>query len=493
MTSWPKNPAIYEIDTWAWLQDLSRRWRHPVTLADVPPDEWDTLAEYRFDAVWLMGVWERSPRGALIAREHPGLQAEYRRALPDYTPEDVVGSPYSVHAYRVAEELGGPDGLRAARQALALRGIRLILDYVPNHVAIDHPWTLQHPEYFIQGSFDDLERQPDSFFGAGSRVIANARDPYFPAWTDSAQLNAFHPGLRAATVTMLKTLAHQCDGVRCDMAMLLTNRIFAGTWGERAGIVPETEFWTDVIGAVRAEFPDCLFVAEAYWDMEWELQQQGFDFCYDKRLYDRLAHEAPATVRDHLRADLAYQNKLVRFIENHDEPRAAAVFSRGKERAAALLSATLPGARLFHEGQFEGRQVRLPVQLARRLPEPIDGGLRAFYRTLLAQIAAPVFHEGEWTLCDVTGWDDNPTAGDILAHCWRLGETHWLIVVNLGEGQAQARVRLPWGDLGGAQWTLSDPFNGDVFQRDGDEMRDPGLYVGLAPHGAHFLKLERAS
>ncbi len=197
------------------------------------------------------------------------------------------------------------------------------------------------------------------------------------------------------------------------MAMLLTNRIFAGTWGERAGIAPETEFWADVIGAVRAEFPDCLFVAEAYWDMEWELQQQGFDFCYDKRLYDRLAHETPAAVRDHLRADLDYQTRLVRFIENHDEPRAATVFSQGKERAAALLSATLPGARLFHEGQFEGRQVRLPVQLARRLPEPIDGGLRAFYHTLLAQIAAPVFHDGaKWKpVRRCACWDDNYKRG----------------------------------------------------------------------------------
>ncbi len=124
-------------------------------------------------------------------------------------------------------------------------------------------------------------------------------------------------------------------------------------------------------------------MAEAYWDLEWELQQQGFDYCYDKRLYDRLEHDTAESVRLHLCADLAYQEKLVRFIENHDEPRAHSVFSPQKERAAAVTIATIPGARLFHEGQFEGRKVRLPVFLGRRPAEPVDPDLRAFYRTLL--------------------------------------------------------------------------------------------------------------
>ncbi len=496
MTDWPRHPTIYEINTWAWLHDLSARYRHPVTLADVPPQEWDALAEYRLDAVWLMGVWERSPAGRRIARQHPGLQEEYRRALPDYTAGDVVGSPYAVRRYQVEAQLGGPagdaEGLAVAREELSLRGMRLLLDYVPNHVAVDHPWVFDHPEYFIQGDSADLVEQPDYFFEAGGHVLAHGRDPHFPAWTDTAQLNAFHPGLRRAAIETLEAIAGQCDGVRCDMAMLLVNRIFAQTWGARAGKMPEPDFWTEVISAVRRAHPDFLFIAEAYWDLEWELQQQGFDYCYDKRLYDRLRADTPESVRLHLTAELDYQNRLVRFIENHDEPRAAAIFDRQRERVAAVTAATLPGARLFHEGQFEGCRIRLPVQLGRRPAEPIDGALRAFYRTLLAAIAEPVFKAGDWQLCARAGWADNPTWENIVAWCWRDGEERRLIAVNLAGSASQARLRLPWGDLHGHTWKLSDAFSGDVYLRSGDEMAGPGLYVSLGAYGLHFLRVERA-
>ena len=176
----------------------------------------------------------------------------------------------------------------------------------------------------------------------------------------------------------LADIAGQSDGVRCDMAMLLVNHVFERTWGGRAGERPATDYWSEVIAATKHSNPDFLFVAEAYWDLEWELQQQGFDYCYDKRLYDRLEHDTAESVRLHLCADRAYQRRLVRFIENHDEPRASSVFSPEEERAAAVTMATIPGAKLFHEGQFEGRRVRVPVFLARRPAEPVDPDLFGF-------------------------------------------------------------------------------------------------------------------
>ncbi len=257
----------------------------------------------------------------------------------------------------------GPDGLAAARKELAVRGLRLMLDFVPNHVAPDHPWVAAHPEYFIRGTVEDLARAPGDFFEADGAVFACGRDPYFPPWQDVLQLNAFSPALRQAAVRTLHEIADQCDGVRCDMAMLLINRVFEQTWGARAGQAPAGEYWREVIAAVRAHHPGFLFMAEAYWDLEWELQQQGFDYCYDKRLYDRLEHDFAEQIRLHLVADLAYQEKLVRFIENHDEPRAAATFADRKARAAATTILTLPGAKLLHEGQLDGRRVKLPVQL----------------------------------------------------------------------------------------------------------------------------------
>jgi glycosidase len=259
----------------------------------------------------------------------------------------------------VDEHLGGREGLAIARGELARRGLKLILDFVPNHVAPDHPWVTQHPEYFIQGNAGDAKNDPASFFEAGGKVFACGRDPYFPAWPDVLQLNAFQPGLRKAVIETLSDMAGQCDGIRCDMAMLMLNDIFGRTWGARAGEKPASDYWRTVIPATQGKHPEFKFMAEAYWDLEWELQQQGFDFCYDKKLYDRLEHDPAESVRLHLCAGQAYQDRLVRFIENHDEPRAAAAFMPAKGRAAAVTVATLPGARLLHEGQFEGRKVRL--------------------------------------------------------------------------------------------------------------------------------------
>jgi hypothetical protein len=479
--------VIYEINTWVWLNELSRRYDRPVALATVPAEEWSLLSSFGFDAVWLMGVWERSPAGIAVANRDPDLLADFRRALPDFRPEDNVGSPYCIRRYMVDEHLGGPAGLAAARRELARRGLRLILDFVPNHVAPDHPWVLQHPEYFIQAAEEDLHREPASFMAVGGKVLACGRDPFFPAWPDVLQLNAFQPGLRQAVIGTLAEMADQSDGVRCDMAMLLINSIFERTWGRRAGPRPATEYWPDVMGAVQRMHPDFLFVAEAYWDREWDLQQQGFDYCYDKRLYDRLEHESARSVELHLGADLAYQDKLVRFIENHDEPRAASIFSPARERAAAVTITTLPGARLFHEGQFEGRKIKLPVFLGRRPDEPVDADLQAFYQTLLDADFLEGLRAGSWRLCGRTGWPDNPSFRNLVAWSWHSAQEHRLIVVNLSNAPAQGMVRLPWEDLPSSRWQVTDLFTGQGYEHDGNEMYYPGLYVDLPPWGFHIL------
>ena len=272
--------------------------------------------------------------------------------------------------------------------------------------------------------------------------------------------------------------------------MLMLNDVFVRAWSARAGRRLPTEYWQDVIPAVKARYPDVLFIAEAYWDLEYELMQKGFDYCYDKRLYDRLANDNGESVRTHLTAGLDYQDRLVRFIENHDEPRAAATFSGPKEQAAAVVVATTPGAKLVYDGQIEGRKVKLPVFLARRPAEPGDDALVAFYRNLLSTTHADLFHEGEWHLCERYGWPDNASFHNIVASSWRLRAERTLVVVNLAGHRSQAMVQLPWDDLRGRTWRLVETLNWECYVRDGDELSTSGLFVELEAGGYHFLRFE---
>jgi hypothetical protein len=482
-------PTLYEINTWVWLSELSKRTGRQIDLRSVPAAEWDAIASLGFDAVWLMGVWERSPAGIAIANQNPGLREDFLRALHDFRLEDNVGSPYCIRRYEVDRRLGGDEALSHARQELANRGLRLILDFVPNHVAPDHSWVIEHPEYFVQGTAEQASNDPASYIKLNGTVFACGKDPFFPAWPDVLQLNAFQPGLRKGVLETVSKIAGQCDGARCDMAMLVMNSIFERTWGSRAGTKPDAEYWVELISAIKRQSPDFLFIAEAYWDLESDLQQQGFDFCYDKRLYDRLEHDTAESVRLHLYADPAYQHKLLRFLENHDEPRAAAAFTPAKERAAALATSTLMGARLFHEGQFEGRKVRLPVFLGRRPEETVDSGLQDFYTKLLRAINSPVFRSGDWNLCERSGWSDNASDQNVVAWRWNKDGDKYLVVINLSDFPSQAMVKVAFDELRGKQWRLTDVLSGEVYDRNGDGLLSPGLYVDLQPWKYHFLQL----
>ena len=483
------SPTIYEINTAAWLQRLGARYGRPVGLGDVPGSEWDALAAWPVHAVWLMGVWQRSPIGRAVALGMPQLRAAYRSALPDVQEDDVLGSPYCVRDYMVDERFGGPDGLAGARQELAERDLALILDYVPNHVAADHPWVTDRRDYFLAGSDAELAAQPGEFMATEGGVFAKGRDPYFEPWQDVLQLNAFSPALREAAADTVTAIGNQCDGVRCDMAMLMTNEVFARTWGQRAGAAPEADFWPLLIARCEQTHPDFLFMAEVYWDMEWTLQQQGFDLCYDKRLYDRLVSDPPISVRGHLQADGAYQQRLIRFIENHDEPRAALTFESARGRAAAVVMSTLQGARLYHDGQLEGFRTHLPIQLGRGPDEPSDRDLRTFYRRLLRTTAGLRSGCGDWRLCDCTTYSEDPHP-QLVAWCWSNPRARHLVVVNLSPADAEGRVRLPWRDLAGRTWGLADRLSEDRFICSGDELARDGLWVTLDGWGSRFLALE---
>lgn len=485
------HPHLYEINTWVWLEELSEKYARRVTLGNLPEEEWDALQTLGFDFVWLMGVWERSPTSRKIARAEPTLFPAYEEALPGWTPEDVVGSPYAIHAYIPDARMGTWRDVDLARAQLHARGLGLILDFVPNHTAPDHPWVRAHPDYYVQGTKEDFARDPAAFFGVtpprgGTCYLARGCDPYFPPWTDTAQLNYFNPATRAALLGELRAMAAHCDGLRCDMAMLVLNDIFARTWGghlegfER----PATEFWPEAIAAA----PGLVWLAEVYWDLEWQMQQLGFQFAYDKRLYDRLCHATPGEVYLHLKAEWDYQKGLVRFLENHDEPRAAVAFGNERLEAMGTLTGTLPGMRFYHHGQLEGRKQRWPVQLARAAPEAPDAQTRGFYERLLRISNEDVLHHGEWRLLGVEPAGDR-TCENLIAYRWRSAEAFKLVVVNLGSEQSQGQVPLADEIDASCDYDFFDQLNDVHYERKGEDLARYGLFVRLEAHHAHLFDI----
>jgi glycosidase len=483
------NPVIYEINTMIWITELSLKYGKKINLANIPEKEYDELAKPGFDAVWLMGVWKRSPAGLEIAKQHEGIMKDLRDALPDLADEDIAGSPYCIKDYHADSHIGGEKGLAKARKALAERGLKLILDFVPNHVAPDHPWTKTHPGFFIGGTEEEISIRPEDFYRSGKNIYAKARDPFYPPWPDVLQLNLFNQGLRETLLKTVQSIASQCDGVRCDMAMLVMNDIFSKTWAGRAGELPGQDFWNFLIPPVKKEFPAFMFIAESYWDTEQALINQGFSFCYDKRYYDYLK-ESAGTVLHHLYSTSPFQEKLLRFLENHDEPRAAGLYSTDNHKAMALASLTLPGARLFHDGQLTGRKVKVPVFLSRRLHEKENGELYRFYLQLLRMLRFDAIHKGKWAACGISGWPDNKSCLNLLAWEWVCDHEMLMIVVNLSDQPSQAMIRSGFAFLPGRTYQLYDVTSGELYLRDGEDMTGSGLYVVLKQWGMHAFSIE---
>lgn len=501
MSTWSTNHRIYEINTWVWLTTLSEKYNHPITLDNIPEEVLDDLTSYDIDAIWLMGVWVRgsSTRASALNYIH-----EYRGALPDVTEADVIGSAYALAAYDVHEGVGGRDGLAHFRQRLHQRGLKLILDFIPNHTGLDHTWLLEHPEYYLQADAEWLKRAKGEFFEIKiarrtKAVIAHGRDPYFPGWIDTAQLNAYSHGYRKAAIKTLRDIATLADGVRCDMAMLMTNDVFKHTWGwlHPDMDIPKTEFWDDVIPKVRQKNPDFIFIAEAYWNMNQQLLEQGFDYTYDKTLYDRILSGDVNGIRTHLRANIHYLQRQIRFIENHDEPRAGETLGLARSRPAAVLISTLPGATLLHDGQFTGRVVKLPVHIKRQPHEREYPALADYYRRLLAEASDDIYRYGEWRMFDCYAACDG-CMGDynLLTYGWRQGDEFRLIVLNLSGEWSQGAIDLSaWAnDLRGQDWVLLDTLHRTYIDENGDDIAHNGLFVDVEPHQAmifHFEPLKR--
>lgn len=489
---------IYEINTALWLRELSAKYQRDIKLADIPDEEIQGIKEFGFDGVWLMGVWSRSKASKEAALKDAAMMARFSAALADLKEEDISSSPYAIAGYEVERLFGSSEDLLKFKERLNKNGIKLFLDFVANHLALDHPWVKKSPGYFIQGSSLDIESHPDSFFRHSyqGRVFAYGKDPYFPAWKDVAQLNYFNPKTRQAMIKELSVILALCDGLRCDMAMLILKAVQKKIWGDTKTSggakfkEPGNEFWEEAIALLKDSYPKAIFIAEVYWGMEEELLKLGFDYVYDKLFYDYLRYEDVPALKSLLRGSQGTSAGRLRFIENHDEGRAISVLGKERSKAAAFMLCLSQGPRLFHQGQLEGFKIRIPVQLLRGPGEKRDQEVFNFYSALLTNFKTL----GLW-LAQTQGvsflpaWKGNDTWGNFLGLFYMIENSFYLAVVNYSQARSQCYCYFDLSGIKAKRPIFRDMLSANEYLREKDDVSVRGLYLDMAFYAFHLFKI----
>jgi hypothetical protein len=494
------HPLVFEINTRCWLRELSEKTGSRIFLANVPDFEFEKWRELGFTHIWLMGIWTTGPRSRAVAVATSDLKF-YANSFPDLKEADVVASPYAIAEYRVAEEFGGDASLKTFRERLKRSGMKLILDFVPNHVGLDHPWLAERPELFVQ-SANEIPGTFEQETNVGRRWIAHGKDPNLAPWTDTAQLDYRNSETRAAMLKQLLAISEQCDGVRCDMAMLVLNDVFAKTWEQFPFSVESEnpkgawEFWPDAIAKTKQARSDFLFLAEVYWGLEARLQSLGFDFTYDKALYDEIVRRNPIGTQKHLLGNKPeFVAASAHFLENHDEPRIASLLSFEEQRAAAFLIFCVTGMRLLHHGQLTGARLKTPVQFGRTFPEATDAAIQKMYEQLLGAIRNSEVGQGGFELLKpVEAWAGNPTAQNFILIQWCMeldADEFILAAVNLASHPSQCYAPLVLESSGESDWEIAEILGEDFRKIAGRELDARGLFLDLPEHGAKLLKFSR--
>ncbi|MBE7412800.1 MAG: alpha-amylase [Leptospiraceae bacterium] len=473
---------IYELNTRIFCKENS------CTL-DTFPEKFFLSKEFQAcDYLWLMGIWMPSQKSKAICDTHEGLQKEFHKALPDLTNSDIVGSPYAIYLYEPNPLVAASfEEIKRFREKIHTFGKKLILDFVPNHLAVDTPLISENPNYFLQG--DNLSYSHNFFLHSNGKYFAHGRDPYFDGWTDTIQWDFSNPDVLELHISIIQKISDVSDGVRCDMAMLPEEKIFQKTHGKRA-----LPYWKPLIEKIKSKQKDFLFIAEVYWGMEYELQLKGFDFTYDKELYDRMKTHT-LEIYSHLQADLSYQRHSLRFIENHDEIRAMEAFG-GKSIHFFGVLAFLQGIVLYHDGQTTGKFKKLPVQLGRRDKEEIPLQIQNFYNRALDAI---VFRKNRihyiekctvFSYCEI---EFSNTVAYCLLEKKELNPKVELLIYNPYNTQIKGRFNLPtivhsYIELHKTdEVQLTDIVDGQVYMKRKTELRENDVFFELRENQTHWF------
>jgi hypothetical protein len=485
---------IYQVNVAVWLGEQSRHERRPVTLDSISPSILDELADHGFHWLWLVGLWEGGDAAREILSRLSPLLEQFQADLPDLEREDIVGSPFVAKEFRVRGDLGGEDALEGLRADLARRDLRLLLDFAPNQVSVDHSLIEQSPDFFIHGSAGDMEFDGQKYFRAAEdRILAHGMDFQERPLAETAQPNFRHAGLRDGMLRELEKVAALADGVGVRAPDDLGPERFSACWGDRSlprdGSSPvDRFFWAEGIARVRATQPRFVFLAEPRGEASSLLLEAGFDYTWSPRQYDpRLPCDATgfpehflAECREEARGEGGHK---VRYLERDGDPRAAAWLSPETHPCAAIVSYLPPGVRLFRDGQLQGRRLPQNPYLARRCDEPLDRDWMAFYVRFLEILTRPEVESGSCELLPLSeAWEGNSTWTQffVLLHTGSAGE-RLLSAVNCGPLRAQCYADVSGLGPTGGRWTFQDLFSVDVHTREGEELARRGLYLDLGP------------
>ncbi len=406
---WMPNLVLIAKNTYVWMFQLSQKYGRPITHLDqIPDEELDQLARWGFTGLWFIGIWERSPASQRIKQMMGNPEA--------------VASAYSIFEYRIADDLGGEPALQNLRERAWRRGIRLTSDMVPNHMAIDSPWVIEHPDWFI--SLDHSPFPSYSFNGpdfswdprvgifleehyytrtdaavvfkrldrwtGDEKYIYHGNDGTSFPWNDTAQLNYLNPDVREAVIETILHVARQFPVIRFDAAMTLTKKHFQRLWFPEPGtggaipsraehgmtkaefdaLMPE-EFWREVVDRVAVEAPNTLLLAEAFWLMEgYFVRTLGMHRVYNSAFMNMLRDEDNAKYRAVMKNTIEFDPEIlkryVNFMNNPDERTAIDQFGKGdKYFGVCTLMVTLPGLPMFGHGQIEGYSEKYGMEYKR--------------------------------------------------------------------------------------------------------------------------------
>lgn len=481
--SYDKPTQLLEITTRPYLYKLAQKLgKSKITIRDIPDSEFDSWKDKGFDWVWFMGVWQVGTLGVEHDKTDSGCISGYNYNCPGWTTDDVIGSPYAIVSYDVNVEIGTEADLIWVRQQLKSRGMKLMLDFVPNHSAIDSPLVAEKPEYYIRkpSGVTNSERFSDAGFAYGC-ALWNA------PWTDTYQYNYFNTEFRAHQINVLKKIASLADGARCDMSHVVLRDDFYNYWKDELEAYGyskiDKEFWEEATQAVKAEYPDFKFLAESYCDNEAKLVSLGFDYAYDKIPYDKLTYKDPAGfIQQIWNRDAEYKSHMCFFTENHDEKRAVSNFfgnyNAANAAAAALL--TLPGMRFFNQDQWLGPTYKIDVHLRRAPDEEPNQVCVQFYDKLFTILKMNCMRNGVFTQLNCNG-------ASISAWKYVLGDERVLVTVNFGDSTMGGSIVLddaPDGDNIEVKELIADV----TYYRKGSELRSSGLYVILDQYQVQIFK-----